>query len=365
MFKARREKYASLAIIYLCFSVVLVSAQEDKPSKHEVSVLSPQQEKSTKHEKQIKKAQRTEAAANLPAVLWHDPGDISSFDLVNGAGGQDHAPRADAEYKFLSEDMNGTSPKFYVQDGDGVKWLVKLGPEAKPETAAARFVWAMGYFTDEDYYLDHIHVSGLPKLHRGEHFISADGIVRGTRLKRQGKFSKRIANWNWFDNPFVNTKEFNGLRVMMALLNNWDLRTINNKVYNPDDKERRFVVADLGASFGATGGPTTRSKGVLKDYRNAKFIEHSDAGFVDFVMATRPIPLIAPFAPKNYEMRSRIEDITKHIPVDDARWVSQQLSQLTPQQIRDAFRTAGYSPDEVEGYAQAVEARIAALNALQ
>ena len=68
---------------------------------------------------------------------------------VGCPGGADRAPRPDAKYTFVKEDLNGTSPKFYIKDGDGVEWLVKLGPEAKPETAATRFVWAMGYFTDE------------------------------------------------------------------------------------------------------------------------------------------------------------------------------------------------------------------------
>jgi len=40
------------------------------------------------------------------------------------------------------------------------------------------------------------------------------------------------------------------------------------------------------------------------------------------------------------------------------------LGGLSPQQIRDAFRGAGYSPEEVEGFARTVEGRIAALRAL-
>ena len=38
--------------------------------------------------------------------------------------------------------------------------------------------------------------------------------------------------------------------------------------------------------------------------------------------------------------------------------------QLTKQQIGDAFRAAGYANDELEGFTQAVMARIAQLNAL-
>jgi hypothetical protein len=162
--------------------------------------------------------------------------------------------------------MNGTSPKFYAKDDGGVEWLVKFGEEAKPETAATRFVWAMGYFTDEDYFLPKINVSRMPKLHCGSRDVAADGTVMNVRLKRQGPGLKKIQNWDWYNNPFLGTREFNGLRVMMALINNWDLTAVNNKVYVADN-ERHTLVADQGASFGKTGAVTTRSKGGTQGLR--------------------------------------------------------------------------------------------------
>jgi hypothetical protein len=41
------------------------------------------------------------------------------------------------------------------------------------------------------------------------------------------------------------------------------------------------------------------------------------------------------------------------------------LARLTPQQIRDAFRAAGYQPNDVDGFAKLVEKRIAVLNQLK
>ena len=38
--------------------------------------------------------------------------------------------------------------------------------------------------------------------------------------------------------------------------------------------------------------------------------------------------------------------------------------QLSENQIRDCFRAAGYSPEEVDGYTKVVQERIAELNAL-
>ena len=303
------------------------------------------------------------AAAKLPEAIWRDPGDIASLDMFYGPGGKSHAPAPNGKYKFLKEDLNGTSTKFYVQDAAGVRWLVKVGKEARPETAATRLVWAMGYFADEDYYLPKMRVSGLPSLQRHSDSVAADGTVVGARLKRQIPGEKKLSNWSWFSNPFQDTREFNGLRVMMALLNNWDLLKSNNKVYLEAGVERRYLVSDLGASFGKTGGTSARSKGVLKDYQKAKFIERADSDSVDFVMATKLFPLMAVATPGDYGQRKKMVSIGKNLPRADVQWIGQRLSQLTPQQIRDAFRAAGYPPDDVEGFALAVEARIAQLNA--
>ncbi len=48
----------------------------------------------------------------------------------------------------------------------------------------------------------------------------------------------------------------------------------------------------------------------------------------------------------------------------DARWLGERLARLSEEQIRDCFRAAGYTQEEVEGYTREVEKRIAALNSL-
>src|SRR5258706_8229152 len=84
-----------------------------------------------------------------PAVLWRNPANLAARDLYYGPGGRQHAPGG--KFTFVKEDLEGSNPKYVVKDEDGVKWKVKLGDEAQPETVATRFVWAMGYFADEDY----------------------------------------------------------------------------------------------------------------------------------------------------------------------------------------------------------------------
>jgi hypothetical protein len=59
-----------------------------------------------------------------------------------------------------------------------------------------------------------------------------------------------------------------------------------------------------------------------------------------------------------------MQDIVKDIPTADVKWLGNLLKQLSDEQIRDCFRAAGYSPEDVEGYAAAVKERIRALNEL-
>jgi hypothetical protein len=297
--------------------------------------------------------------AKTTVALWRDRGDVAALDLLDGPGGKEHQPGT--HFKFIEESKSGTSPKFEVEDENGTKWKVKLGPEVKSETAATRLVWAAGYFTDEDYYRPQIRVQGMKRLSRGREYVSDSGLVREARLERHG-VGKKLKNWSWYDNPFVGTREFNGLRVMMALINNWDLKDINNKIFD-EGGESRYEVADLGAGFGRTGDNFGRSKGVMKDYVETKFIEKVTPESVDFVMHSRPFFLTI-FYFSNYRFRTRMESVAKHIPVADARWLGNRLGQFSPEQIRDCFRAAGFPPEEVEGYTRVVMQRIEALKRL-
>src|SRR5438105_2695378 len=159
------------------------------------------------------------------AVVLRDPvPNISHRDLFYGSGGKEHEPRG--KFTFIEEDLHGTNPKIVIQDQSGVKWTAKPGREARPETAASRLVWAVGYFTNDDYFLRDLIVENLPdNLHRGEKLIVRN--MQDTRLKRHVEGEKKIGSWQWRTSPFAGTQEFNGLRVLMALMNNWDLTDEN------------------------------------------------------------------------------------------------------------------------------------------
>jgi hypothetical protein len=303
-------------------------------------------------------------AQNARAVLWREPADIASRDLYYGPGGKAHEPHG--TFAFDKEDMNGTSPKFDVIDQDGVRWRVKMGDEAGPETAASRFVWAAGYFANEDYFLPEMHIQNMPHLRRGGNMVSPDGTVRNVRLKRHNKDEKKIGTWAWAKNPFTGTREWYGLQVLMAVINNWDLKDINNAIYEVAGRqpEQRYSISDLGASFGSVGLNWLK-KGNPKAYSHSKWIKghSSSAGCVDFNVPSHPAVGTFISLPELVR-RSGLTWIGRRVPIEYARWMGNLLGQLSEQQIRDAFRAAGYGPEDVETFSREVERRIAVLQTL-
>lgn len=297
------------------------------------------------------------------AVLWIAPQDIPSRNLLYGL--RNEKSQSSGPFTFLKEDLGGTSPKFDVRDSSGDKWKAKLGYEAQPETVATRLLWAVGFITNENYFLPETIVRDLPRLHRGGEFVK-DESVKGVRLQRHSA-GKKVGNWSWRHNPFIGTREFNGLRVMMALLSNWDLKDENNAVYETThDSDRQFYeVSDLGASFGRSG--KSYSDSITKHnpgaYHRSKFISKVTSDHVDFAFPTHP-PFLFVFNLPYFIGQMRNRWIGKHIPREDARWVGSLLAQLSPEQIRDAFRAGGYSKQEVDEYSEAITARIAELQRL-
>ncbi len=303
------------------------------------------------------------ALSSAKAGLWSDPGDIRSLDLFYGRGGQKHQPKMPVS--FVKEDKHGVSPKFDVHDADGEKWKAKVGFEARPETVASRLLWAVGYNTNENYLIPELSVDGLPRhLKRGDEYRTKDGKLRNVRLQRHP--GEKLGTWSWRNNPYRGTREFNGLRVMMALIDNWDLKDANNARYQ--DKKTGVVeyeVTDVGASF----GPTHRthyedSKGNLKVYRKAKFITKQTKDYVDFGIVGLPDLTWAIFDPPYYAMELHRRWIGKHIPREDVRWIGSLLAQLSKEQLRDAFRAANYPADQIDGFVTVLQERIAALQRL-
>jgi hypothetical protein len=154
--------------------------------------------------------------------------------------------------------------------------------------------------------------------------------------------------------------------VMMALLNNWDLKDDNNACFQEKKSGKTvYYVTDVGSTFGTTGKSYSdeESKSNLEAYTHGKFVEKVTPEYVDFNFPTHPA-IYHIFNAPYFVHQMRNQWVGKKIPIQDVKWIASLLGQLTPEQIRAAFRAAGYAPDKIDGFASALEARIAELTKL-
>ena len=286
--------------------------------------------------KEKKKKEKETVPEGVP-VLWREPSDITTRDLYWGPGGKELQPDL-RKVTFISKEKGGYSTKYRVRDASGREWVAKLGKEAKGETAASRLVWATGYFADTNYLVPRVYVEGLNKT------------LENVRFGLRPKDVKRIDGWQWDRNPFVGSRQLQGLKIMMALLNNWDLKVSNNKIAVPRDKEiaekeLHYFVADLGGSFGKVSH-IPRFLQFKPDRNNPKAYARSH-----LVNGTKGDRV-------DLHFRSKRGNLYKNISVADVRWITGWLSRLNDRQIEDAFRSANYSPDESRMMTQAVRRRV-------
>ncbi|MBS1815947.1 MAG: hypothetical protein JSS87_13820 [Acidobacteria bacterium] len=343
----RTARFASFALV-LSVTCTTGYAQNKVPKDHSVT------DTKKNNDEPIAKS-----AIHNP-VLWHDPGDIASKDLYYGQGGSDTLPKP--PFIFLDEDKGGTSPKLDLRDANGKKWHIKVSEESQPEVVASRLLWAVGFYANDDYCIAEAQVNGM-KMSRGNSDVKRGHLINA-RFSHKPEHQKKIATWEWGDNPFKGTREFNGLRVMMAVINNWDLKDVNNSVYYDKDTNKQiFLVNDIGATFGTNGVSWTksRSKGNLESFKDSKFIQKLSETEVSFATPHAPTGmtiLTLGATAKSYAMRNGLDWIGNNIPRADARWMGSLLGQLTHQQLMDAFRAGNFPPDVAVQYVMLIENRI-------
>ncbi len=339
------SSYLFTFALMLCFAVLSVSTpgsanfvaasqKKDKESKKE-------SKKETKSAKGSAKESAAPAESGAPA-LWEDRGDVSKLNLAMGIGSQAGMPKP--PFQFDKEDLTGTNPKIKIIDANGVKWNLKFDEEVHAEVAASRIVWACGYMVEESYFIPSGKVAGVTGLGRAAKFVGRDGsFTNAMAEKRPDYIARRRINWEWSRNPFVGSKELSGLAILNCLLSNWDAKPTNNNVLGIRDSRGGvkdwYLVADWGGTFGKTGGFISHSKWDLADYSKQQFIEGARGGAVNFH-----------YSGKMSALRS--------IPHEHARWFLGILGQLGDNQIRDAFRAAGATQTETEGFTTQIRKRI-------
>jgi hypothetical protein len=230
-------------------------------------------------------------------------------------------------------------------------------------------VWAVGYFADEAYYLQRVEVANLPELSRGQEYRDPDGLLTGARFEPRREGTTYLDSWQWDRNPFVGSRELDGLRVMMVLLNNWDARHANNQVMlvdGPEGREARFMVSDLGATLGRTGSKGKHSKNNLHHFLESGFVESVEGGMVEFEYETRPRgwALASIVYPPYFLRESKREEQFERVAIAHARWIGSLLSRLSEPQLHDAFRAAAYPPIVARSYVTKLRERIQQLLSL-
>ncbi len=268
------------------------------------------------------------------AVMWREPVDIGSRNLLLGAGGEEMKPDL-SKVTFIEEAKGGYSTKYRVRDGSGNVWVAKIGKEAQSETAANRLLWAVGYETEIVYLVPHLTIEGK-------------GAFENVRLEARRKDVKRGDEWKWDNNPFKGKPELQGLKIMMVLINNWDMKDSNNVILLARDGggQQRYIISDLGGTLGKTGGVIGRSRNKPSDFVKTEFIDDVKNNVVSF----------------HYNGKNKY--LFENITLDDVKWLSRYLSRLSDEQIKDAFRAANYSPEVVEELGAAVRAKIKVLSDL-
>src|SRR5262245_2875827 len=262
--------------------------------------------------------------------LWERPADLSARDLFHGPGGAELAP-PDAPFRCVSEDTEGHSGGYEVIDVHGRRWDVKVGEEAQCEIVVSRLLWAIGFHQPVTYYVPQWRMTGGPTEHPapGRFRLESDHKKEGT--------------WPWRKNPFSGTQPLHGLFVVNVLLDNWDLDSGQNRIYRMDDDEpgprRRYVVQDLGA---ALGKPRIRSgtRNDVDGYEQTTFILGTSEEQVHLALQWR-----------HPRLRGQV---TTH----DVVWACRLLAALSPRQVDDAFRAAGYSESVRARFIRKIEEKI-------
>jgi hypothetical protein len=277
--------------------------------------------------------QRPVDRAPAIAELWQEPTDLSTRNLFDGPWGASNAPYAGETFTFQRRKHNGTNPGMTVVDPRGRVWHIKQGREGPPEVVVSRILSAVGYHQPPVYFLPSISVM------RG----SARRTEPGGRVRLSMTGLTHRGDWIWEDSPFVGTPPYQGLLVILVILNSADLKNVNNALYDvtagSGDVHRWFVVRDLGTSFGSTGrfDPTPNN---LQRFSRNRFITGVDGGYVRF----------------DYEAVHR--NLLARITPADVRWASELLSRLSDTQWHDAFRAGGYAPAVAAGFVQRIRQKI-------
>jgi len=269
------------------------------------------------------------------AELWVQP--ERGRGLFHGVGGERLAPDPDAPYTVIGRKIGGFSDGYDVEDPAGREWSVKFPPEAPTEVVASRIHWGIGYHQPPIYYLRAWEARGAtsPNPQLPARFRQDEPDFHG--LEEED-------DWSYYDNPFVGTRQLNGLLVLQAMLGNSDLKDSNNSRYELDEPVEGaavwYVARDVGHTFGRTG---------LFDAPRGDIDVFERTPFIREVVGNRVV----------LEYQGAHSQLFDEITVADVVWICERLDSLTAEQWRDAFRAGGYPEPLAARFIRRLEEKIA------
>jgi hypothetical protein len=298
---------------------------------------------------------------SVRTALW-EPRETETLDLAAGPGGRDGAPLP--PYTFIEEHFSGSQPCISVRDARGRRWRVKWGDEVQVETLATRLVWAAGYFAEITYFIRDGEIADLPALQRPLPDVHEDGRFKDARFEREEEdavthFDEH--SWAWNDNPFLGSRELNGLKVVMMWLSNWDAKDVRDVArgsntaifeYRRADglHEAHYLIIDWGGALGRWGSIVSRGRWDCEGFlaESEHFVQGVTDDFVTFGYTGQ-----------------RTTDIANGIRVSDVQWLmSASLGRLSDTQIAAAIIASGGTPEEVACFTRALRMRLDRLAAL-
>lgn len=269
------------------------------------------------------------------AQLWIRP--EAERDLFHGVGGQRLAPDPSAKYVVIEIKRGGFSRGYTVIGPGDREWSAKFPPEAGTEVVASRLFWGIGYHQPPIYLLD---------TWTAEKATSPNPQLPARFREKKPDLHGLDAGdaWSYYQNPFVGTRQLNGLLVLQAMLGNSDLKEAQNVIYSLErehERARRWYVArDLGQTFGRTG-VIDAPRGDIEVFEQTPFIRGVENGRV------------------RLEYTGRHRALFENIRPADVRWVCERLDTLTDRQWQDAFRAGGIDRQMADRFIRRMKQKIA------
>ena len=285
----------------------------------------------------------SEGAADI-AELWQEPVDLLQRDLFAGPGGAALAPSPETTFAFVSFKTSGTNPGYEVRDPAGRLWSVKLGVEAQSEVISSRILWALGYHQPANYYLPEFKMSGM-----------MGGTRNDARFRTDVEPWRPGGEWSWYENPFAGTQPFRGLVVAQLILNAWDLKTPNNRIYFSVDPamrpSRQFIVRDVGASLGGARQFALFHRLGTRGWQGSKndIDDFERQGFITAVEGTRV----------RFDYRGVNQALVKSLTAADVVWICERFARIPDEHWQAAFRAGAYPPAVADRYIRKIKEKVA------